>query len=29
LDRQFGLNIAGTLFDAIEARIGTLRAARA
>lgn len=29
LDRQFGLNIAGTLFDAIEAKIETSRAARA
>ena len=29
LDRQFGLNIAGTLFDAIEARIESSRAAYA
>ncbi len=29
LDRQFGLNIAGTLFDAIEARVPVQRADRA
>lgn len=29
LDRQFGLNIAGTLFDAIDARIGSSRVAHA
>jgi len=29
LDRQFGLNIAGTLFDSIESRIATQRAAQA
>jgi glutathione synthase len=29
LDRQFGLNIAGTFFDAIEARVPVQRADRA